>query len=95
MRQLALVSMVFLPITFVAGGNESLTRTYNAACLGSISPFLFHSLRQCFISVTRWCVLYYGLLVYGTNFTDFPELSHNIGYFWFICLSVTILFVST
>ncbi|GJJ70574.1 magnesium transporter [Entomortierella parvispora] len=50
MRQLALVSMIFLPITFVAG-------------------------------------------VYGTNFTDFPELSHNISYFWFICLAVTIFFL--
>ncbi|KAF9952406.1 hypothetical protein BGZ72_006307 [Mortierella alpina] len=50
MRRLALVSMIFLPITFVAG-------------------------------------------VYGTNFTDFPELSHNIGYFWTICGVVTLVVV--
>ncbi|KAF9121431.1 hypothetical protein BGW39_010530 [Mortierella sp. 14UC] len=42
MRHLALVTIIFLPITFVAG-------------------------------------------VYGTNFQDFPELTHDIGYFWTIC----------
>ncbi|KAF9435440.1 hypothetical protein BGZ76_006282 [Entomortierella beljakovae] len=46
MRRLALVSIIFLPITFIAG-------------------------------------------VYGTNFVDFPELSHNISYFWIICAVVT------
>ncbi|KAF9962645.1 hypothetical protein BGZ70_008014 [Mortierella alpina] len=50
MRRLALVSMIFLPITFVAG-------------------------------------------VYGTNFEDFPELKHNIGYFWTICGVVTLVVV--
>ncbi|CAO3566021.1 unnamed protein product [Mortierella alpina] len=48
MRRLALLSMIFLPITFVAG-------------------------------------------VYGTNFTDFPELRHNISYFWTICGVVTLV----
>ncbi|KAG0055018.1 hypothetical protein BGZ83_009788 [Gryganskiella cystojenkinii] len=48
MRRLALVSIIFLPITFIAG-------------------------------------------VYGTNFTDFPELSHNISYFWLICAIVTVI----
>ncbi|KAF9277363.1 hypothetical protein BGZ88_001193 [Linnemannia elongata] len=46
MRMLALVSIIFLPITFIAG-------------------------------------------VYGTNFEDFPELKHNISYFWIICGVVT------
>ncbi|KAF9096831.1 hypothetical protein BGX29_008425 [Mortierella sp. GBA35] len=46
MRMLAIVSIIFLPITFVAG-------------------------------------------VYGTNFEDFPELKHNISYFWIICGIVT------
>ncbi|KAG9066794.1 hypothetical protein KI688_012706 [Linnemannia hyalina] len=46
MRRLALVSIIFLPITFVAG-------------------------------------------VYGTNFENFPELRHSIGYFWVICGVVT------
>ncbi|KAF9908826.1 hypothetical protein EC991_009344 [Linnemannia zychae] len=50
MRMLALVSIIFLPITFVAG-------------------------------------------VYGTNFEDFPELRHNISYFWIICSVVTALLV--
>ena len=34
------------------------------------------------------------VLVYGTNFQDFPELSHNIGYFWMICGIVFAVFVS-
>ncbi|KAF9114703.1 hypothetical protein BGX27_010095 [Mortierella sp. AM989] len=46
MRRLALVSIIFLPITFLAG-------------------------------------------VYGTNFTNFPELEHHISYFWIICAGVT------
>ncbi|KAF9387946.1 hypothetical protein CPB97_001837 [Podila verticillata] len=50
MRRLALVSIIFLPITFVAG-------------------------------------------VYGTNFQDFPELKHNISYFWAICGVVTMIVV--
>ncbi|KAG0338551.1 hypothetical protein BG004_007188 [Podila humilis] len=50
MRRLAVVSIIFLPITFVAG-------------------------------------------VYGTNFEDFPELKHNIGYFWIICGVVTAIVV--
>ncbi|KAF9114241.1 hypothetical protein BGX27_011367 [Mortierella sp. AM989] len=50
MRRLALVSIIFLPITFIAG-------------------------------------------VYGTNFTDFPELEHNIGYFWMICGIITAIFI--
>ncbi|KAF9927462.1 hypothetical protein BGZ67_007509 [Mortierella alpina] len=49
MRRLALVSIIFLPITFVAG-------------------------------------------VYGTNFKDFPELEHNVGYFWIICGVVIAVF---
>lgn len=36
-----------------------------------------------------------NLIVYGTNFTDFPELSHNIGYFWTICGVVTLVVVSS
>ncbi|KAG0211138.1 hypothetical protein BGX28_008448 [Mortierella sp. GBA30] len=48
MRRLALVSIIFLPITFIAG-------------------------------------------VYGTNFKNFPELEHNIGYFWTICGVVTLV----
>ncbi|GJJ74367.1 hypothetical protein EMPS_06725 [Entomortierella parvispora] len=48
MRRLALVSIIFLPITFIAG-------------------------------------------VYGTNFTNFPELSHSIAYFWLICAIVTVI----
>ncbi|KAF9296329.1 hypothetical protein BGZ88_000120 [Linnemannia elongata] len=51
MRRLALVTIIFLPITFVAG-------------------------------------------VYGTNFQDFPELSHNIGYFWMICGIVFAVFLA-
>ncbi|KAG0096463.1 hypothetical protein BGZ93_004495 [Podila epicladia] len=50
MRRLAIVSIIFLPITFVAG-------------------------------------------VYGTNFEDFPELKHNISYFWIICGVVTAVVV--
>ncbi|KAF8929777.1 hypothetical protein BGZ47_000882 [Haplosporangium gracile] len=51
MRRLALVSIIFLPITFVAG-------------------------------------------VYGTNFQKFPELEHNIGYFWMICGVLTAIVVT-
>ncbi|KAF9217176.1 hypothetical protein BGZ59_006058 [Podila verticillata] len=54
MRKLAIVSIIFLPITFVAG-------------------------------------------VYGTNFENFPELKHNIGYFWSICgvvTAVVVLFIA-
>ncbi|KAG0280226.1 hypothetical protein BGZ95_010825 [Linnemannia exigua] len=51
MRRLALVTIIFLPITFVAG-------------------------------------------VYGTNFQDFPELTHNIGYFWMICGIVFAMFLA-
>ncbi|KAF9910524.1 hypothetical protein EC991_006342 [Linnemannia zychae] len=51
MRRLALVTIIFLPITFVAG-------------------------------------------VYGTNFQDFPELTHNIGYFWMICGVVFAVFLA-
>ncbi|KAF9917752.1 hypothetical protein FBU30_000551 [Linnemannia zychae] len=51
MRMLALVSIIFLPITFVAG-------------------------------------------VYGTNFEDFPELKHNISYFWIICGIVTVVVIT-
>ncbi|KAF9124435.1 hypothetical protein BGW39_008214 [Mortierella sp. 14UC] len=50
MRMLAIVSIIFLPITFIAG-------------------------------------------VYGTNFEDFPELRHNISYFWIICGVVTAVLV--
>ncbi|KAF9954617.1 hypothetical protein BGZ65_003916 [Modicella reniformis] len=50
MRRLSLVSIIFLPITFVAG-------------------------------------------VYGTNFTNFPELEHHISYFWIICTIVTAIVV--
>ncbi|KAF9184863.1 hypothetical protein BGZ50_003430 [Haplosporangium sp. Z 11] len=46
MKRLAIVSIIFLPITFIAG-------------------------------------------VYGTNFTNFPELGHHISYFWIICSVVT------
>ena len=34
------------------------------------------------------------ILVYGTNFKDFPELEHGIGYFWIICGVVIAVFVS-
>ncbi|KAG0258182.1 hypothetical protein BG011_003447 [Mortierella polycephala] len=46
MKRLAIVSIIFLPITFIAG-------------------------------------------VYGTNFTNFPELNNSISYFWIICGVVT------
>jgi hypothetical protein len=37
--------------------------------------------------------LRHPLLVYGTNFQDFPELKHNISYFWIICGVVTAIVV--
>lgn len=81
MRRLALVSIIFLPITFVAGG----------MCISFPDYQVNHGQIVCILAIDL--SLTSLLPVYGTNFEDFPELKHSISYFWIICGVVTAIVV--
>jgi Mg2+ and Co2+ transporter CorA len=72
MRRLSLVSIIFLPITFVAGGIN--IRSLHVACSVKMKVILTDM-----SLLTAPLILI--LLVYGTNFHDFPELDYRKLYY--------------